>query len=66
MVERDPQSGDQAAFTVKDAAAHLGMSVTQFKRHVLPDLHVARLTRKTVIVPRRELDRWLARSATRD
>lgn len=62
----DEQHTEALSLNVKDAAATLGMSVTQFKRHVLPDLHVARLTRKTVLVPRRELDRWLQRNATRD
>jgi hypothetical protein len=46
------------------AARAIDVSLDSFERHVLPELRVVRVGRR-VIVPTRELERWLERSASR-
>lgn len=51
------------AYSQKDAAAALGISVPTFRKHVRPDLkavYIAGATR----YPRTELQRWLDANAT--
>lgn len=50
------------ALSKPEAAAALGVSVDTLERHVLPELRVVRRGR-LVLIPVRELDRWLERSA---
>jgi len=57
---------EPATFTIGMAARRLNMSVTTFRSRVLPDLRTIKLSRKTILIPRAELDRWIDRNATRD
>jgi excisionase family DNA binding protein len=50
------------ALTPQEAAQALGLSRDTFERHVLPELRVARAGRR-LVVPVRELERWLDRTA---
>ncbi|MGI8802474.1 MAG: helix-turn-helix domain-containing protein [Solirubrobacteraceae bacterium] len=50
------------ALTKPEAAAALGVSVDTLERHILGDLRVVRRGR-LVLIPIRELERWLERSA---
>jgi hypothetical protein len=50
------------AVTKAEAAASLGVSVDFFEVHVQPELRVIRRGR-LVLVPVRELERWVERSA---
>jgi excisionase family DNA binding protein len=52
------------ALGVDEAAAAIGVSRDTFERHVLADLHVVRVGRR-VVVPVRELERYLERVASR-
>jgi excisionase family DNA binding protein len=47
---------------VEEAAAAIGVARSTFYAIVLPELRVVRIGRR-VVVPRRELERWLERSA---
>jgi excisionase family DNA binding protein len=47
---------------VEEAAAAIGVARSTFYVNVLPELSVVRIGRR-VVVPRRELERWLERSA---
>lgn len=50
------------ALTKQEAAKALGISVDHFERHVLPDIRVIRTgrgQRKLMLVPMRELERWV-------
>lgn len=51
-------------FSPAEAAASLGCSRNFFDEHVLPELRVVRIGRR-IIVPVRELERWLERNAAR-
>lgn len=44
--------------TQREAAAAVGCSVAFFRAHVLPNIKVARVGRRTLI-PVRELERWI-------
>lgn len=50
------------AHSITEAAALLGVSRPFFRKHVLPELKVARVGRRSLI-PTTELDAWLDRSA---
>jgi len=50
------------AVTPEEAAAALGMSRDSFDRHVRDDLQLVRRGR-LVLIPLKELERWLERSA---
>jgi hypothetical protein len=50
------------ALTKPEAAAAIGMSVDSFERYALRELRVVRKGR-LVLVPVREIERWLERSA---
>jgi len=50
------------ALTVEEAAAAIGMSRDSFDRHVRDELRLVRRGR-LVLVPVRELERWVDRSA---
>jgi hypothetical protein len=52
------------ALSTVEAAASIGVSVDFFDEHVRPDLRVVRRGRR-VLVPVRELDKWLDREARR-
>jgi hypothetical protein len=52
------------AFSKREAAAALGISVDHLERHIWPELRVVRSGRRT-FVPVCELDAWLDRSAER-
>lgn len=52
------------ALTREEAAAALGMSLDSFERHIQPTLRLVRLGRM-VLVPVREIDRWLDENAAR-
>lgn len=47
------------AYSQKDAAAQLGVSVSHFKRHIKPSLHPV-YTGGRVIYPHTELVLWLS------
>jgi excisionase family DNA binding protein len=47
-----------------ESASALGVSRDYFDEHVLPELRVVRRGRK-VLIPVRELERWLEREAAR-
>jgi excisionase family DNA binding protein len=53
---------DQLALSVEEAAQALGLARSTFYVSVLPDLRVVRVGRR-VLIPRRELERWLEREA---
>jgi excisionase family DNA binding protein len=53
------------AYSKTEAAEALGVSPGFFRTTVLPELRVVRRGRR-VLVPQRELDRWLERSAALD
>lgn len=59
MVERVPR----LALTPVEAAACLGVSRDFFDQHILPELRIVRRGRRR-LVPTRELDRWLDRTAS--
>jgi excisionase family DNA binding protein len=50
------------AFTPEEAARALGVSRDFLDMHILPELRIVRRGRK-VLVPVRELERWLDRAA---
>ena len=50
------------ALSIEEAAEELGVARSTFYLSVLPELRVVRIGRR-VLVPRRELERWLERSA---
>lgn len=52
------------ALTRSEAAAAIGMSVDSFERYVQPELKIVRMGRMR-LVPVRELERWLDRSAAK-
>jgi hypothetical protein len=52
------------AVTKTQAAEMLGMSVDSFERHLMADLKLVR-TGRLVLVPVRELERWLEENAAR-
>jgi excisionase family DNA binding protein len=58
------EPGRRLAVPPAEAAALLSMSRDTFDRHVRDHLRVVRVGRK-VLVPVRELDRWLERNASR-
>jgi excisionase family DNA binding protein len=61
-VGHSPGTGESLAFSVEEAAAAIGVARSTFYVNVLPELRVVRIGRR-VVVPRRELERWLERSA---
>jgi excisionase family DNA binding protein len=52
------------ALTRAEAAAAIGVSVDSFERYIQPEIRVVRRGRLR-LVPVRELERWLERSAAR-
>jgi hypothetical protein len=52
------------ALSKAEAAEAIGCSVDFLEEHVMPDLRLVRRGRK-VLVPIRELEKWLDRSAAR-
>jgi len=52
------------AYTKPEAAVALGVSVDTLERHVMAELRVVRRGR-LVLIPVRELERWLDRNAAR-
>ncbi len=48
-----------------DAAEMLGVSRDFFDEHIKPELRIIRRGSKTILIPVRELERWLDKSATR-
>ncbi|HEY8791317.1 MAG TPA: helix-turn-helix domain-containing protein [Gaiellaceae bacterium] len=59
-----PPTSPRLALTPEEAAAALSMSRDTFDRYVRDELRLVRVGRK-VLVPVRELERWLDRSAAR-
>jgi excisionase family DNA binding protein len=59
---RAPRRSGGLALSVEEAAQELGVARSTFYLSVLPELRVVRIGRR-VLVPRRELERWLERSA---
>lgn len=57
-----PRGWESLALSVEEAARELGVARSTFYVSVLPELRVVRIGRR-VVVPRRELERWLERSA---
>jgi len=51
------------AYSPEEASTALGVSRDFFDEHVLPEIRAARVGRKRLI-PIRELERWLERTAT--
>lgn len=51
-------------YSPAEAASSIGISRDLFDEHVLPELRVVRIGRR-IVVPVRELERWLERSAAR-
>lgn len=58
----DLQNVTRTALTRAEAARSLGVSVDWFERHVQPELRLVRRG-QLVLVPVRELERWVDRSA---
>ena len=56
------QATARLAYSKAEAAGALGVSLDYFEQHVMPELRVVRRGRK-VLVPTRELERWLHESA---
>jgi excisionase family DNA binding protein len=52
------------AYTKREAAEALGMSVDSLERHLLAELRVVRRGR-LVLIPATELERWLSDNAAR-
>ena len=52
------------ALSVAEAASSLGVSDDFFREHVAPELRIVRAGRKRLVAVR-ELERWLASSASR-
>jgi hypothetical protein len=48
-----------------EAAAMLGVSRDFFDEHVKPELRIIRCGSKTILIPVRELETWVDRSAAR-
>jgi excisionase family DNA binding protein len=59
-----PRDVPRFALTRAEAAASLGVSVDFFEEHVQGDLRLVRRGR-LVLVPVKELERWVDRSAAR-
>jgi excisionase family DNA binding protein len=59
-----PAPALRGALTPSEAAAYLGISRNSFDRHVLTEIPVVRRGR-LVLIPIRELDRWLEQNAER-
>ena len=53
---------DELALSVEQAAKTIGLARSTFYQSVLPHLRVVRVGRR-VLIPRRELERWLEREA---
>jgi hypothetical protein len=53
----------RVALTLEEAAAALGMSLSHFRRHVLPFVKVIR-SGSCRLVPIAELERWADQNAT--
>jgi excisionase family DNA binding protein len=62
VIPRAPHRSSGLALSVEEAARELGVARSTFYLSVLPELRVVRIGRR-VVVPRRELERWLERSA---
>ena len=48
-----------------EAAAMLGVSRDYFDEHIKPELRIIRRGSKTILIPIRELERWVDQSAVR-
>jgi|GEM_PF-3246476 len=53
------------ALSRPEAAAALGVSLRFFDEYVMPELRVVRPGGRRVLVPVKELERWLAENAAR-
>jgi excisionase family DNA binding protein len=62
VTTRGTPAGTQLALSVEDAAASLSLSRDSFERYVMPELRLVRVGRR-LLVPRRELERWIDRSS---
>ncbi|MGH3042903.1 MAG: helix-turn-helix domain-containing protein [Gaiellaceae bacterium] len=62
MAARGPKS-ERIALSIEEAAAALSISRDSFERHVMAEVGLVQVGRR-VIVPRRELERWLERHST--
>lgn len=60
----EPAKPVRMAYTKPEAAVALGVSVDTLERHVMAELRVVRRGR-LVLIPVRELERWLDRNAAR-
>jgi excisionase family DNA binding protein len=58
-----PAPVPRTALTIEEAAASLGVSLSHFRRHVLPHLRVIR-SGSCRLVPVAELGRWASENAT--
>ena len=61
-IKRPVQPVPRLLLTRREAAAALGMSLNHFARHVQPELKVV-LSGQLVLIPVRELERWVQRHA---
>lgn len=52
--------GPRLALSVEEAAEALGVSRDSFERHVMAELRLVRIGRR-LLVPTRELERWVER-----
>ena len=57
-------TGPRLALSPDEAARILGVSRDYFDEHILPELRIIRRGRR-ILIPLRELDRWLDRAAAR-
>lgn len=63
-IETLPDLGGRKAFSKREAADTLGVSVDHFERRIMPELRVIQRGSR-VLIPADELDAWLAQSKAR-
>lgn len=63
MRPRDPEPVPRLALTLLEAAVSMGVSLSSFRRHVLPTIRTNKVG-NAVVVSSEELSRWLYSSAT--
>jgi hypothetical protein len=63
MAERE-RRGERIALSIEEAAAALSISRDSFERHVMAEVELVQVGRR-LIVPRRELERWVQRHSTK-
>ncbi len=61
---REPELPPRVALTIEESAAAVGLSLSHFRRYVLPEIKTIR-TGATVVVPVNELWAWSERAAVR-